>query len=167
MSDRPDIAAALAPGEQLLWQGAPKRGRPTPLRATLIASLLYLATLILLLVAWYVEVFHGQNAEMHLVSYGLVGSAAFATFLGLRLSLLDRRRARARDARTAYGITDKRALALAGPYESAVPLTPGLTAEAKGSTLTITGPGGQLRFERLTDAAEARKILLQQIGDPA
>ena len=31
MSARPDIAAILHPGEKLLWQGHPKKGRPMTL----------------------------------------------------------------------------------------------------------------------------------------
>ena len=165
MSRRPDINAALAPGEALLWQGAPKPGRPTPARANLIAALLYALTIGLAGAAWYVEVFRLSGPGTHLAAYGLVGSAAFATYMGLRISVLDRRRARARDARTAHAITDRRALTLSGPYKAELVLGPGLRAELAGGTLTLTGPDGRLRFERLADADAARAILLNQIGE--
>lgn len=163
MSLRPDISAALGPGETLLWQGAPKPGRPAPRRDSLIAALLYLAAAAVLVFAWYLEIFWGHVPALHLAVFGLIGTAAFFTWLGLRLTVLNSRRARARDARTAFGITDRRAIVLIGPHTAALDLGPGMTAEATGDTLTISGPEGRLRFERLDDAGAARDTLTRQI----
>lgn len=163
MRGRPDIAAALGPGETLLWQGAPKPGRPAPIRARTVAALLYAGTTALAAFAWYLEIFWGHVPAFHLAVFGVIGAAAFLTWLGLRLTVLNSRRARARDARTAYGISDRRALTLAGPYTAALPIGPDLGVEAQGGTLILTGPEGRLCFERLDDAAAARDILMRQI----
>jgi hypothetical protein len=163
MSDRPDIAAALEPGETLLWRGFPQPGRRIPVRATVFAAIYAAATLILLLFAWYLEVWWGHVPQWHLMVFGLIGTAAFFAFLALRVSLLDRRRARARDRRTAYGITDRRALALAGPYRSEVRLVPGVTVKRFADSVTVEGETARLRFERLDDAGAARNILASQI----
>ena len=67
------------------------------------------------------------------------------------MTLLDRRRARARDARTAYAITDRRVLALAGPYTAEVALGPGVSAEVKARRCDHRGPrAGDLRSTGLT-----------------
>lgn len=163
MSNRPDIPAALAPGETLRWQGFPQPGRRIPVRAAVFASIFFMATVLLLVFAWYLAIFKQTVPGIHLVVYGLIGSAAFLTYLGLRLSLLDRRRARARDARTAYGVTDRRALVRAGPYTAEVALTPGVVVRRSGDSLTIEGKTSAVRFERLNDAPAARDILIAQI----
>lgn len=163
MSDRPEIAAALAPGETLLWQGFPQPGRRIPVRAAVFASIFFTATLLLLIFAWYLAIFKAAEPGIRLIVYGLIGTAAFLTYLGLRLSLLDRRRARARDARTAYGVTTHRALVLAGPYTAEVALTPGAVVRRSGDSVTIEGKTNAVRFERLDDAPAARDILIAQI----
>lgn len=163
MSDRPDIAAALAPGETLLWQGHPQPGRRVPVRATLIATALYAGTAVLLVIAWYLAIYRGDAPQTRLVAFGLIGTAAFLTYLGLRITLLDQRRTRARDSRTAYAVTDRRVLMLAGPYRAEVALGPGVSVSRSGDALTIIGPEARLRFERLDDAAHARDILLARM----
>ena len=164
MTVRPDITTELAEGEDLLWQGHPKPGRPISRRATFAGVLLYTATILLLLFAWWLEIYKGHLPGVRLAVYGVIGTAAFLTFVGLRVTLLDRRRARARDARTAYAITDRRVLALAGPYRAEVALGAGLRAEVKAGGLTVDGPQTRLRLDRLRDAKAARDILLAQIG---
>jgi len=163
MSARPEVAAALGAGETLLWQGQPEPGRRLPVRATAFAGLCFAATLLLLVLAWYLEIWWGHVARWHLAVFGVIGTAAFFTFLALRISLLDRRRARARDAHTAYAITNRRALVLAGPYRAEVPLGPGVGVSQTGDSVTILGSGQKLRFERLDDARTAQGILITQI----
>lgn len=163
MTTRPDIAADLEPGEKLLWQGHPEPGRRIPLRATITAAVFFIVTVVLLAVAWYFAIRHGSSTQTRLVAYGLIGSAAFFTFLGLRVSLLDLRRARARDRRTAYAITDRRALLVAGPYNSEVRLIPGVAVKRFDDSVTIEGETARIRFERLDAAAAARDILIAQI----
>jgi len=166
MSARPDIAATLDADETLLWQGHPKPGRTTSLRASALGASLYLATLALAVLAWWLEIFHGHVVAWRLVVYLLVAAAALCTYLALRLTLLDRRRARARDARTAYAITDRRALIVAGPYRAEVALGPEVTAKVSGAALEIEDAAARLRFERLDDAAAARDILMAATGGP-
>lgn len=167
MSARPDVAAVLEPGETILWQGQPEPGRRLPVRATAFAGLSFAATLFLLMFAWYLEIWWGHVPHWHLAVIGVIGTAAFFTFLALRISLLDRRRARARDAHTAYAITNRRALMLAGPYRDEVPLMPGVTVNRTGDSVTILGKQARLRFERLDDARAARDILCARIEGEA
>ncbi|GGD37636.1 hypothetical protein [Sinisalibacter lacisalsi] len=163
MSGRPDPGAALEPGEALVWQGYPKPGRRAPARANLLGAALYVAALLLTVFAGWLEIYWGHVPQWRLVVYLLVSTAAFCTYLGLRFTLLDRRRARARDARTAYAITDRRALVLAGPYRAEVRLAPGVTVQTRGDTLLVEGPQARLAFERLDDAEMARDTLLARI----
>lgn len=167
MTQRPDIAAALTEGEQLLWQGHPKPGRPISRRANLIGTLLYAVSMALLLFAWWLAIYWGHVPAFRLSVYGVIGTAAFLTFVGLRVTVLDRRRARARDARTAYAITNRRALALTGPYTAEVALGPGVKAVVKAGGLNVEAPGAGLRFDRLRDAKAARDILVAAIGSGA
>ncbi len=164
MSGRPDISTALEEGEVLLWQGHPKRGRPISRRASLIGVLFYTGTIALLLFAWWLEIYKGHLPGVRLFLYGVIGTAAFFTFVGLRITLLDRRRARARDARTVYGITNRRVLALAGPYAAEVPLRPGVRAEIKAGGVNVEGSGAKIRLDRLKDAKAAHDILVAEIG---
>ncbi|PIE08189.1 MAG: hypothetical protein CSA74_03130 [Rhodobacterales bacterium] len=161
----PDLAAILAEGERILWQGQPKPGRPISPRATLTSVLLYLAAFVLFAFAWWLELFKGHLPGVRLAIYGIIGSAAFCTYMGLRLTLLDRRRARARDAATRYAITDRRVLVLAGPYRAEVPLTDDVQTEQDGDTVTVSAPGTRIRLERLDDAKAAHGILLSRIGE--
>lgn len=163
MTDRPDIAAALDQGERLLWQGHPEPGRRVPVRATIYAILLSIAAFALLILSWYLALWHADAPQIRLLVFGLIGTAAFLTFLALRVTLLDRRRARARDRRTAYAITDRRALILAGPYRAEVPLGPGVRVRRFDDFVTVVGDDARLRFERLDDATAARDILVAQI----
>ncbi len=167
MTKRPDIAAALDEGEQLLWQGHPKPGRPISHRANLIAVLFYTGTIALLLFAWWLEIYWGHIPAFRLSVYGVIGTAAFFTFVGLRVTVLDRRRARARDARTAYAITDRRVLALAGPYTAEVRLGPEVRAEVKAGGVNVDGGDTKLRLDRLQDAKAAHDILVAEIGNQA
>lgn len=164
MSPRPDIATALDREEHLLWQGHPKPGRPISARANLMGLLFYLATVALLLSAWWLEIYKGHLPGVRLAIYGLIGTAAFFTFVGLRVTLLDRRRARARDARTAYGITERRVIVLAGPYRTEIARTPEMTTSLRGNGIDIAGPDGKIRLDRLADAKSALAILT---SDPA
>ena len=164
MTERPDIAAALAEGEELLWQGHPKPGRPVSSRANLIGVVLYSGTIVLLLFAWWLEIYWGYVPAFRLAVYGVIGTAAFLTFIGLRVTLLDRRRARARDKRTAYAITDRRVLALAGPYTAEVALGPEVRVDLKAGGVNVEGPDAKVRLDRLADAKAAQDILLAQIG---
>lgn len=164
MSPRPDITAVLAEGERLLWQGHPKPGRPISRRANLIGALLYAATIALLVFAWWLGIYKAHIPWVRLSIYGVIGTAAFLTFAGLRVTLLDRRRARARDARTAYAITDRRVIALAGPYSAEIPLAPGLGATVRAGGLDVEGAGARLRLDRLDDPKAARAILVAELG---
>lgn len=157
---RPVIAEALEEGETLLWQGHPKPRRPISARANLIGTLFYSASALVLLTAYFVGLYFGHIQVYRLAIYLLIGTAAFLTYLGLKVTLLDRRRARARDKRTAYGITDRRVLALAGPYRAEVALGPELTAEVKRGGLDVAGPDAKLRLDRLADAKAAHEILI-------
>ncbi len=163
MTERPDIQADLAEGETLLWQGHPKPGRPVSRRANLTAVLLYSATIAFLLFSWWLEIYKGHLPGVRLVIYGLIGTAAFTTFIGLRVTLLDRRRARARDARTAYAITDRRVLARAGPYMAEVGLGPGVRAEIRMGGVNVVGPEARLRLDRIADPKTAHDILVAEI----
>ena len=165
MSDRPDIAAALGPGEQLLWQGQPQPGRRVPVRATIYATLFGLLTAVLLLVSWFLAVWHSDMPNVRAIVFGLIAVAALFTFFALRITLLDQRRARARDRQSAYAITDARALAIAGPYRAEVVLGPGVSVKRAGDTLSIAGNTDSLHFERLDDAREAQNILATLIGE--
>jgi hypothetical protein len=162
---RPDVNAALEAGEALVWQGHPRPGRRVARRAKLLGAALYAATFLLVVFAGWLEIFWGHVPQWRLVVYLLLATAAFCTYLGLRLTLLDRRRARARDAATAYAITKRRALVLAGPYRAEVRLAPGVTVQTRGDTLLVEGPETRLAFERVDDAAKARDILLARIED--
>jgi len=165
MSGRPDVNAALEAGEVLLWQGHPKPGRPVSFRANLLGAVLYLSAILLVLFAGWLEIYWGHMTQWRLMVYLLVSTAALTTYLGLRLTLLDRRRARARDAATAYAITDRRAFARAGPYHSEVGLGPQVSVQARGTTLIVEGPEARIAFERLDGAEQARDILLARIKD--
>ncbi|MCB1336678.1 MAG: hypothetical protein KDK10_04180 [Maritimibacter sp.] len=166
MSDvRPDISKALEAGESLVWQGHPKPGRPISRRANLIAFLLYSATILLLLIAYFLGIYRGHIETVRLLIYGLIGTAAFLTYMGLKLTLLDRRYARSRDRRTAYAITDRRVLSLAGPYRTEVALGPALSAEIRSGGLDIAAGETRLRLDRLDDAKAVREILLGAIAD--
>jgi len=167
MTARPDIAAQLAEGETLLWQGHPTPGRRVPLRASIAGIVFFAAAIGLVLLAGWVEIYHGHELAWRLAVYLMVTTAAFCTYLGLRLTVLDRRRARARDARTAYAITDRRALVLAGPYRADVALGPGVTVDHSGDTLVIGGSDSGVRFDRLDDAGAARDILMARTGGTA
>lgn len=165
MSTRPVVSAALEAGEVLLWEGHPRPGRPASFRANVFGAALYACAFLLVLGAWWLEIFQGHMPQWRLVVYLLVSTAAFCTYLGLRLTLLNRRRARARDAATAYAITDRRALALAGPYHAEVGLGPEVSVRARGTTLVVEGPEARVAFERLDGAEQARDILLARIED--
>lgn len=164
MTTRPDITLSLAEGEQLLWQGHPKPGRPISARANLIGALLYALAIGLLLFAWWLEIYKGHLQGVRLSIYGIIGTAAFLTFVGLRVTVLDRRRARARDARTAYGITNRRVLVLAGPYTAEVSLGPEVRAKVKAGGVNVEGPEARIRLDRLSDAKAAHEILMAEIG---
>ncbi len=168
MSTRPDPATlldeGLDEGETLLWQGQPKPGRPVPRRAALIAVLLYLATFALFGFAWWLALIKGNLPGVKLAVYGMIGTAAFCTFVGLRLTLLNRRRARARDAATRYAITDRRVLAMAGPYRTEVALDDAVDVRKSGNAVIVTTPGTRLHLDRLDDAAAAYDILQARIG---
>lgn len=164
MSERPDIAATLAEGERLLWQGHPKPGRPTSARSALLGILFYSATTALMLFAWWLEIYKGHLPGVRLAIYGVIGTAAFFTFIGLRVTLLDRRRARARDARTSYAITDRRVLALAGPYTAEIDLGPDVRAEVKAGGVNVEAPEAKIRLDRLADPKAAHDILVAEIG---
>ncbi|GKY86300.1 hypothetical protein [Sinisalibacter aestuarii] len=163
MSARPDIAAQLAPGEALLWSGHPRPGRRVPLKATAFAAALFTATLLLAVLSWYVAIFRGHLPGSRPLVLGILTLAALFTYAGLRLTVLDRRRARARDGRTAYGITPRRALALTGPYLTELALRPGVAVSLRGGTVIVSDEDATLRFERLDDGAAARDILIRQI----
>lgn len=163
MTDRPDIAVHLHDGERLLWQGHPSAGRRLSARANTLGAIFYAATAVLLLFAWWLEIYWGHVPAYRLAVYGVIGTAAFATFLGLRVTLLDRRRARARDGRTAYAITDRRVLALFGPYTSEIPLGPEVHVERAGGGINVETPGEFIRLERLGDAKAAHRILTEAI----
>ncbi|SMH48142.1 hypothetical protein SAMN05661107_1964 [Maritimibacter sp. HL-12] len=165
MTGHPDVSAVLDPGETLLWQGRPRPGRPISLRSKRLGAALFLGSLLLLFLALWLEIFLGHTPQWRLVVYLLVSTAAFCTYLGLRLTLLDRRRARARDAATVYAITDRRALVLAGPYRAEVGLGPEVSVQGQGATLFVEGPEARLAFERLDAAEQARDILLARIED--
>lgn len=167
MSGRPELTASLSEGETLLWQGHPRPGRQVSFRANLLGVMFYAATIALALFAWWLEIYWGHVPLWRLAVYFVVAVSAFSFYLGLRVTLLDRRRARARDARTAYAITDRRALVVAGPYKADIALDPGVSAEVRGDTLLIEGEAAKLRFERLDDAAKARDTLLARIGSDA
>ncbi|MEZ5721699.1 MAG: hypothetical protein R3D59_08530 [Paracoccaceae bacterium] len=164
MSDRPDIASRLHEGENLLWQGHPKPGRRISTRAGAIGALFYAAAMALLLFAWWLEIYWGHVPTWHLAVYGVIGTAAFCTFVGLRITLLDRRRARSRDARTAYAITDRRVLALFGPYITEIALGPEVHTELAGGGVNVEKGGASIRFERLSDAKSVHGILLDALG---
>lgn len=164
MSDRPDIAARLAPGERLLWQGQPQPGRRVPVRATIFATLYGLAAATLLLASWFLAIWHNDMPNVRLIVFALIAVAALLTFFALRLTLLDQRRARARDRRTAYAITSNRVLAVSGPYSSELTLGSQINVKRTGDTLTVSGPTETIRFERLDDARNAQDILAAQIG---
>lgn len=164
MSNRPDIATRLVEEEDLLWQGHPTPGRKTSRQALTRALLLGLLSLVLFLAAMALALFKGNLQVWLLTSYGLIATAAFLTYLALRMTLLDTRRARARDARTSYGITTSRALTLSGPYAAELALEPAMRTEIEGDRLTIFSGADSLRFDRLDDAPTARDILLRQIG---
>ena len=164
MSDRPDIAAHLHPGEDLLWQGHPKPGRRISTRANTVGALFYAAAMALLLFAWWLEIYWGHVPAFHLAVYGVIGTAAFCTFVGLRITLLDRRRARSRDARTAYAITDKRVLALFGPYKTETALGPETHTELAGGGINVEAGGSSIRFERLSEPKATYAILTEALG---
>ena len=164
MSARPDIASALDAGETLLWQGHPRPGRSVAPGARRRGALLLLATPVLLVAAGWIAIAEPHALLLRLVVYLLITTAALATYFALRVTVLDRRRARAHDARSAYAITDRRALAVAGPYRAAVPLGAGVRVKVSGDRLDISGPDGHVRFERLDDAGAARDILMARIG---
>lgn len=167
MSKRPDISEALEADETLLWSGYPKPGRPVSGRALLLSMIFSATTIVLLAFGWWLEIFWGHVPVWRITVYFVIATAAFSTYLALRVTLLDRRRARSRDACTAYAITDRRVLMRAGPYTSELKLGPAITARASGSTLVIEGPEARLQFERLDDAAEARDIVQARIGGAA
>ncbi len=163
MSKRPDIAARLEAGETLVWQGHPKPGRRAPLRVVGYAALLAFGSFALLLVAGWVELFQAPSPAWRLTIYLLIASAAFLTYFALRITVLKTRRDRARDAHTAYAITDRRALTLSGPYAAELPVGSDTTADLTGDRLIIQSGADSLRFDRLTDAAAAQDILMRQI----
>jgi hypothetical protein len=159
VSPRPDIGAVLEPGEDLLWSGHPRPGRRVPRHALLRAFLMFAATPPLLLVAGYIAIYRGDLLIWNGAVLALVTLAALVTWLGLRITVLDRRRARARDRRTAYAITPRRVLAVTGPYMAEVPLGPGAVFAQVGDTITIASGTDSIRFERLADAAAVRSLL--------
>lgn len=163
MSPRPDISSVLEPGEELLWTGHPLPGRRVPARAGILAALAFAATLLVVAAAWYLALFRGHIPAWNRAVFGLVTLAALLSYVGLRVTILDRRRARARDRRTAYAITSRRAVAVTGPYTAEVPLGPGARLSHADDTVTIASQTGSVRFERLDDAASARAILEARI----
>lgn len=163
MNTRPDIAARLAPEEVLLWQGQPEPGRRVPLRATIIAAVFGTITAVLLLMSWFLAIWHSDMPNVRAIVFALIAAAALLSFFTLRLTLLDRRRARARDKRTAYAITDRRALVLAGPYLTEVALGPETEIKRLGDTLRISQGETSLHFERLSDARAAQRLLAARL----
>ncbi len=163
MSKRPDITERLEAGEVLVWQGHPKPGRRAPPRVVGYAALLVFGSFALLLMAGWVELFQTPSPAWRLMVYLLVASASFLTYFALRITVLKTRRDRARDARTAYAITDRRALTLSGPYAAELPLGPDMRADLTGDRLIIQSGADTLRFDRLTDAPAAHDILMRQI----
>lgn len=164
MSVRPDLTAELNEGETLLWKGHPMSGRPLPRRKQGMAALFFVAALLAIAVAGALASLEAPTPAQGLAVYALVGAAGFFTYAGLRASLLERRRAHARDRHTTYAITDRRALLRAGPFGGEVVLEPGVTARAEGDVLTISGTDAQLRFERIADAASVRDIIETRTG---
>lgn len=164
MSQRPDIAAALSEGETLLWQGHPKRGRPVSHRGNILGALFFGLSLGLMVFAWWLAIYWGHLAVWRLAVYGVIGTAAFLMFVSLRVTFLDRRRARSRDARTAYAITDRRVMALAGPYRAEIPLGPDVQATHRAGGVDIARADSRIRFDRLADAKQAHDILTSEIG---
>ncbi|MEJ2036108.1 MAG: hypothetical protein P8X69_08635 [Maritimibacter sp.] len=163
MSHRPDIAAQLAEGEELVWQGHPKPGRKSSGQAKITGAVLSLASLVLFAGAVALALFKGHLPVWTLTAYLIVATAAFLAFVALRVTVLATRQARARDARTSYGITDRRALTLSGRYAAELPLAAEMGAEIIGDRLIITSGADSLRFDRLDDAPAARDMLMRQI----
>lgn len=164
MTARPDITAALEAGETVLWRSYPRPGRAAAPGAAKLGILLFLATPGLLFLAGWIAIYYAQSLPPRLLVYLLITAAALCTYFALRVTLLDRRRARAHDARSIYAITDRRALVLAGPYRAEVQHAAAVEVRVSGDTVEISGPEGRLQFERLDDAAEARDILMARIG---
>lgn len=168
-------ARHLAPGERLVWHGAPVRPERGPLRARLRAGLSRLdqdklhdallsdasATLGLFMVFAMVAV------TLTLGAGALLPLIAFAMLVAVPLTLLARPVLRRwRLARTVYALTDRRALVLWQPLRGlprlrAVDLRPGLRPRSDGGSpgsIDLSAdapPGGRLappaRFEDLAD----------------
>lgn len=167
MSRGADITDALAPGETLLWSGGPRPGRRMPRKAARIAIALYAATAGLMGIAWYLALAKGGGNGWQVVVLVLVALSALLTTLGLRITLLDQRRARSRDRNIGYAVTSERALVIARPYRSEVRLGPETSVTMDGGVITVSGGGKTVRFERLDDAPAVRDILLARITEGA
>jgi len=164
MSTRSHTPVTLAAGEVLLWQGRPRPGLPTAPGSKRLGVVLIGATLVLFLTAGWIEVFHARILPTRLLVYLMIVLAAFCSYLALRQLVLNRRRDRAHDARTAYAITSRRAVVLSGPYRTELPLGPDVEARKSGDSIALLGSGPTLWFERLDDADMVRDILVARTG---
>ncbi|PIE16518.1 MAG: hypothetical protein CSA68_02285 [Rhodobacterales bacterium] len=123
---RPDIAACVFPDETLLWQGQPQAGLRflrhdirNGIVWAVIAGCLFWVSL---------KVGHSTQLLLAALAFGV-----FAAYLGIGRAVLRR----AGLARTAYAITDKRALSLqSGPFgvrrQQNIQISPDTRAEIDG-----------------------------------
>lgn len=157
----------LEPGETLLWQGQPLPGRGVARNGWRWFWLMVLAALTLFLMAIGLMIFLPLQSPLALLPMPLVGLSSFATFLALKVSVLDRRRARARDRVTRFGLTERRALARVGPYRFEIPLSSGTEITYRedelGALIFAAEGHDPLSFDRLMDARAAKDIATAQI----
>lgn len=157
----------LEPGETLLWQGQPAAGRGVSSNGWRWFWLMVLAAVTLFLMAIGLMIWLPLESSLAALPMPLVALSAFATFLALKVSVLDRRRARARDRVTRFGLTERRALARIGPYRFEIPLSPATKItyrEDELGALIFQAEGcDPLSFDRLEDARAAKDIATAQI----
>ncbi|MGH1367835.1 MAG: hypothetical protein ACRBCL_04405 [Maritimibacter sp.] len=164
---RKTINDLLETGETLLWEGAPAPGRAVSRNGWIWLGAMGVTTVTFFMAALALMTVIPTGSPLTFAPFGLVVMAAFATFVGLNMTYLERRRARARDGATRFALTDQRALSLIGPYDFALPLSRDTEIEYRdgplGALILRNTETDALSFDRLLDGDIAQKIASAQI----
>lgn len=164
---RKTINDLLETGETLLWEAAPAPGRPVNRNGWRWLAVMLVTALTCFLAALAMMVVIPVGSVLAYFPMALVVAAAFATLMGLNATILERRRARARDRATRFAVTNLRALSLIGPYDFTLPLSRGTKIEYRegelGAIIMTNDDGQTLSFDRLIDAEAAQTQIAAQI----
>ena|GEM_PF-2068221 len=162
--------------ERLLWPGVPTEKRPMPRNAVQMVTTGLVVAVALWGIAWYVASFKTYVTGYWVAVWLVRAMSVGVVLLAINASWGDLWRARARDRRTTYGVTDKRAIVATPRRQFDMPLALDVEVHLSGNTIPLwrdtprcpPPPVAPRRFERLTDAVHVLHLIrTQQEGGSA